>query len=155
MLLLLFRYFLIFLYAVIALFIVGCFNSSTTISGKIVAINTQHSYPGDFNFTPDSHAIIEIRVEESSESNRLIFTHKINNITQFPISFSINLTPPIKISRDNEYRISVKVISGKDDQTQVGDFISESVTYIPQSGHVMVEVSGLESCEASLGGYCK
>ena len=122
------------------------------ISGEIVPIWTDHSYKGQFKFTRYSHAIIELRLEELSENNPTISTHRIENIKKFPISYFI---PSPSNADIDKLRISAKVISGGDDEPKVGDFITETVTPVKRWSSTTIEVVGLESCEAPhSGGFC-
>ena len=122
------------------------------VSGEIVTAQSQHSYKRDFKFTPDSHVIIRLYVEENSETNRTIKEHRIDSINKFPIRFSISLDSDVDFSK---LRISAEVISGNGDETYVGDFISEEVTPAERFGSTTVTVFGLEHCdETYAGGFC-
>lgn len=122
------------------------------IRGEIVPVRTKHSYQGEFQFTKYSHAIIRLYVERSSESNDVISTHRIHPVTEFPIKFSV----PFPSGVDAEtLKISAKVLSGPDDEAKVGDFITETVTPVKRGSLTIIEVVGLESCNApNKGGFC-
>ena len=122
------------------------------ISGEIVPVWTDHSYKGKFEFTEYSHAIIKLYLEESSDSNPTVSTHRIDHIKSFPIDYSIPFPSNVDIEK---LRISAKVISGQGDETKLGDFVTETVTPVKRWSSTIVEVVGLESCEAPhAGGIC-
>ncbi len=122
------------------------------IRGEIVPIQTKHSYEGEFKFTEYSHAIITLYAEESSENNATVSTHRIDSVAEFPIYFSIPFPSGVDIDK---LRISAKVISGKGDETQEGDFVTETVTSVNRWTSNRVEVVGIESCDApNTGGFC-
>lgn len=126
---------------------IGC-----SISGKIVPEWHDHSYQGQFEFTQDSHAIITLRSEETAHDSPIVSTHRIDNIKEFPIPFSIPLPGSTDIEK---LRISAKVISGKNDDTVEGDFVTEEVTPVNRWSSTIVKVVGLESCNApNSGGFC-
>ncbi|MDE0151995.1 MAG: hypothetical protein OXK80_05840 [Bdellovibrionales bacterium] len=137
------------LFVIVNLSACGVFG---VISGEIVAVQSQYSYKGDFKFTSESHAIIRLYLEEDSETNRTIKEHTIDNITEFPVPFSISVGGGVDFST---LRISAQVISGEGDETYVGDFISEEVTAVERFGSTTVKVFGLEHCdEPYSGGFC-
>lgn len=122
------------------------------ISGKIVPIQTKHSYKGQFKFTEHSHVIIKLIVEESSENNPTVSTHRIKNIKAFPISYSVPAPSNVDIDK---LKISANVISGKGDDEKIGDFVTETVTPVKRWFSTTIEVVGLESCDAPhAGGFC-
>ena len=127
---------------------IGCSN----ISGEIVPEWHNHSYKGDFDFTEHSHAIITLHSEESADNSTIISTHRIDNIKEFPIPFSI----PLPKDADTEkLKISAKVISQDSDDAIEGDFVTEEVTYVNRWSSTTVKVVGLESCDAPhKGGFC-
>lgn len=137
------------LFTIVILSACGVFG---VVSGEIAAVQSQHSYKGDFKFTSESHAIIRLYLEEDSETNRTIKEHKIDNITEFPIPFSISAGVGVDFST---LRISAEVISGGEGEAYVGDFISEEVTPVERFGATTVKVFGLEHCdEPYSGGFC-
>lgn len=122
------------------------------ISGEIVPVWEKHSYKGQFKFTEHSHAIIELYLEESSDSNPTVSTHRIENIKKFPISYSVPSPSNVDMEK---LRISAKVISGEGDEAKIGDFVTETVTPVNRWSSTTIEVVGLESCEAPhSGGFC-
>ena len=126
---------------------IGC-----NISGKIVPEWNAHSYKGQFEFTEYSHAIIKLYSEESANHSTILSTHRIDNIKEFPIYFSIPL--PSETGTE-KLRISAQVISGKNDKAIEGDFVTEEVTYVNRWFSTTVKVVGLESCDApNKGGFC-
>ena len=129
----------------------GFFTNS--IRGKITPIWTDHSYQGQFQFVEHSHAIIELYVEEHSESNSTVSKHEITPITAFPIKYSIPYPNNVD---EKDLRISVKVISGKGDKLKIGDFHSEEVTPVNKKGFSTdIKVVGIENCsDAHAGGFC-
>ena len=126
---------------------------SNEIHGQITPVWTEHSYQGQFQFLEHSHAIIELYVEEHSESNSNVSRYVINPITAFPIKYSIPYPNNVDVKN---LKISAKVISGQGDDVKIGDFQTEEVTPVnPKGSATNIKVVGLESCsDAHTGGYC-
>ncbi len=130
----------------------ACNILGSSVSGKIIPAQSQHSYKGDFKFTSESHAIIRLYVEEDSETTRTVKEHRVDNIKEFPIRFSISVDADVDFSK---LLISAKVVNGPGDEAYVGDFTTEEVTPVERFGSTTVTVFGLEHCdEPYAGGFC-
>jgi len=123
---------------------------SPAINGAITHDeDREFSHPGPFEFTPESHAVVELRQTDLGVVDRV----DIDGIDRFPIRFKFE---PIGLEDGVEYSIQAVVYQGAGDEEQVGDLINETRTAVASSfGSVRVVVSGLEDCSLDeAGGFC-
>lgn len=139
--------------------LMGCPNTSTTISGHITHNSRMpFTHQGNFAFTENSHAIVTLYTTQGADSPRQkIKSIEIKNITGFPISFALHLDQPIDFneqSSQQKYHLEATVFQESGSELQVGDLLSETI--IPVSiPSTVIEVTGLESCSnSSSGGFC-
>ncbi len=133
------------------------------VKGSIVRLRgVPNTYDGEFVFTEDSHAIVQLFYSPSyfGDAPRELLTQTtIEPITDFPISFQLEGDPEEVFKREGDYYLNVGVFSGdggpSGETFAVGDLTNEVFTPAAEPGaEVRVEVTGLERCKGSDGGNC-
>lgn len=146
----------------------GVYNFSLTkaedpgvlVQGNVVHVQGEpFTYPGDFNFTKDSHAVVKLYYSISALGDgpvELIAETRLENISSFPLSYRIEGDSKTVFARPGDYFLQVEVFSGAGDEAAIGDLINEFYTPVPSPGaNVEVEVTGLEACGTpDSGGFC-
>lgn len=133
------------------------------VKGNIVHLRgVPYTYDGEFVFTPESHAIVQLWYSVSyfgDGPKELVTQTIIEPITAFPITFQLEGNPKEVFKREGDYYLIVGVFSGdggpSGDKLSVGDLVNETFTPVEEAGaDVTVEVTGLEKCKGGIGGSC-
>lgn len=134
------------------------------VSGTIEHVQgVSHTYDGEFVFTEDSHAIVQLWYVPQYGGEftaELLAQTTIEDITSFPISFRFEGDALAMFERFGDYYLNVGLFSGDGGESgetfAVGDLVNEIYTAVPEAGaEVRVEVTGLEACSSpDAGGFC-
>lgn len=135
------------------------------VKGNIVHLRSvPNTYDGEFKFTEDSHAIVQLWYSPSyfgDGPKELLTKTMIEPITDFPISFQLEGDPDEVFTREGDYYLIVGVFSGEGGPSgetfAVGDLVNEVYTPVEEPGaEVKVDVTGLEPCptDGTAGGLC-
>lgn len=134
------------------------------VSGTVTRLrDVPYTYDGDFIFTEDSHAIVQLWYVTQYGGEfpaEMLAETTIENITSLPISFKLEGDAKTTFERLGDYYLNVGVFSGDGGATgemfAVGDLVNEAYTPVPKAGaEVAVEVTGIESCSSpETGGFC-
>lgn len=133
------------------------------VQGSIIQLRGEpNTYDGEFVFTENSHAIVQLWYSPSyfgDGPKELLTETTIEPIADFPIPFRLEGDPEEVFEREGDYYLLVGVFSGDGGPTgetfAVGDLINEVYTSVEKPGaDVRVEVTGLEACGSDAGGAC-
>ena len=135
-------------------------TTGTLVSGTINHLKGEpYTYPGDFDFTEDSHAVVQLYYSWSALGDapiELMAETRLEDITALPLNYRLEGDVQKTFLRQGDYFLHVNVYSGAEDDAEVGDLLNEWFTPVPSPGATVdVTVIGLESCDSpDVGGVC-
>jgi hypothetical protein len=144
---------------VVGLVAFGCGNADddALVSGSVVRIDTATSYSEPVVLGSDSVARVGLYSNPAlgaEGTSTLVVEQVFSPAPSLPFEFELSVPPPDESSRD-QYHLQVEIKQHASTFT-VGDLVSESLNVVePPAARVVVEVQGLESCDApNAGGFC-
>lgn len=133
------------------------------VSGQIVhQRGVKHTYDHDFNFTEESHVVVQLvhylgQASQASIVKEIRFSH----VKALPLAYAITEDSSTGSSQDlfareGTYAVQTRVHSQAGDEVKVGDLITETSNIVSAPMRDMtVFVTGVEDCAAeNAGGFC-
>jgi hypothetical protein len=135
----------------------GDADDDALVRGQVVRTDTATSYGEGVALGSDSVARISLYSNPAlggDGTSTLLVEQVISPAPALPFEFELNGPRPDEASRD-QYHIVVEIKQHTSTAT-VGDFVSETMNIVePPADDVVIEVGGLESCDApNAGGFC-
>jgi hypothetical protein len=147
--------------AVLGLVALGCgdadADSNSLVRGRVVRIDTPTSYSGAIALGSDSVAHISLYSNPAlggDGASTLLVEQVRSPAPPLPFEFELTGRYPDESSGD-QYYVQIEIKQHASAAT-VGDLLSENANIVkPSADNVVIEVQGLESCDApNAGGFC-
>jgi hypothetical protein len=142
---------------VVGLVALGCAGDDVLVRGRVVLTTTATSYGEPAALGPDSVARIGLHSNPAlgGDGTSTLIVEKVLSPAPAP-PFEFELSGPLpEDSGQEQYHVTVDIKQHTSTNT-VGDLISEYLNEVkPPANDVIIEVQGLESCDApNAGGFC-